>query len=109
VKSKKKDKKTERHPLVEKTIREVREIEDDFQRGRHEEFKKKIATREIEQLEKERVKEFKHEFSKDLAQRHVKQTKKLIGGVRGKYHPSKKGTGKTVSRKSIKKQSMQKD
>lgn len=58
-------------------------------------------SREPEKVAKDQVKKQWTQINKDVSAVQRKRSEKAIGGVRGKFHSSKKGTGKTVSSKSI--------
>jgi hypothetical protein len=54
-------------------------------------------SKELERLQRARARGAAQSLYRDFAILKRKHADRLLGGVRGKYHPSKKGLGKTVS------------
>ena len=94
---------------IDQTINSVEENEKDFEHGQQEEFKEEKTHRDFEALQKDRVKNYNQALSKDhpSLKDHLKSEMRL-NSIRGKIHPSKKGLGKTISRKAVKRLASQK-
>ena len=54
-------------------------------------------SKELERLQRARARGLTQSLYRDFAILKRRHADRLLGGVRGKFHPSKKGQGKTVS------------
>ena len=93
---------TLRTPAMSQAMKEVEAADQVLTEKFHREIARKGHSPDLEKREKSRIRELAHEIGKDAPRGQRLRTEKAIGGVRGKFHPSKKGQGKTVSSRSQK-------
>jgi hypothetical protein len=91
-----------RSPAMADALREVEAADEAINQEFHHEIARKGHSTDLESRQKTKVRQEQHEIEKVAPMAQRLRTEMAIGGVRGKFHQSKKGLGKTVSNRSRK-------
>ena len=82
---------------LSEALRDVDEIKTHTLDALRREIFLRSHSRELERLQQTRARGLARSLYRDYAVLKRRHAERLLGGTRGKFHPSKKGQGKTVS------------
>jgi hypothetical protein len=82
---------------LSQALRDVEEIQERTGRAVRGEIARRAHAKDLERRDRTREHWWTQALYRDYAIVKRRHAERLLGGVRGKFHPSKKGLGKTVS------------
>ena len=97
-----------RSAAMRDALRDVEALGKAVREDQNRESARKTRSRDRETLDKGRMRNVLREKDKGDPAVERMRSEKTVGGVRGKFHPSKKGSGKTVSTRSLRREAQRK-